>query len=76
MTTSDHRKMLRQLQAKPVKKAVFLKHNQPKERSCGLALRKCRTCGRHRGFIRKYGLNVCRQCFRELALPLGFNKYG
>jgi len=36
---------------------------------------KCRLCGRHRGIIRKYGLNYCRQCWREVAKKLGFKKY-
>lgn len=26
---------------------------------------RCKTCGRPRGYIRKFGL--CRVCFRELA---------
>jgi len=37
--------------------------------------RVCRRCGRKgRGIIRKYGLNLCRQCFREIAPKLGFRK--
>lgn len=28
-------------------------------------VRRCRLCGRKRGFIRDFG--VCRLCFRELA---------
>ena len=27
---------------------------------------RCRKCGRHRGYIRRFAL--CRICFRELAL--------
>jgi len=39
--------------------------------------RKCQFCGKKGvGIIRKYGLNTCRQCFREVAKSLGFNKYG
>ncbi|HIQ32566.1 MAG TPA: 30S ribosomal protein S14 [Methanothermococcus okinawensis] len=35
----------------------------------------CRRCGRKvRGLIRKYGLYLCRQCFREVAPQLGFKK--
>ena len=37
--------------------------------------RKCRFCGGTRGLIRKYGLYVCRKCFRERAKDLGFKKY-
>jgi small subunit ribosomal protein S29e len=38
--------------------------------------RFCQFCGRMDGLIRKYGLQVCRECFREKAEDLGFNKYG
>jgi len=37
--------------------------------------RKCKFCGNVRGLIRKYELYVCRKCFREIALSLGFKKY-
>ncbi len=75
MTTSDHRKMFTQLDHKPIKKAKFIKFNQPKARSCGAALRKCKNCGRMGGHINKYGLHLCRQCFREMAPDLGFKKF-
>ena len=75
MTTSDHKKVFKQLNAKPIKKAKFIKFNQPKTRSCGRALRKCKQCGRVGGHIGKYGLHLCRQCFREVATELGFKKY-
>ncbi len=35
----------------------------------------CIRCGRKRGIIRKYGLRLCRQCFRETAEEIGFKKY-
>jgi len=35
----------------------------------------CERCGRKRGLIRKYGLHLCRQCFREKAEEMGFKKY-
>ncbi len=38
-------------------------------------LRKCRVCGGARGLIRKYGLFLCRKCFRERAEQIGFKKY-
>jgi len=75
MSTSDHKKAFKQLDAKPVKKAKFIKFNQPKKRTCGLALWKCRNCGRMGAHIHKYGLHLCRQCFRDMALNLGFKKY-
>ncbi len=37
--------------------------------------RKCRICGNVRGLIRKYGMYVCRKCFRENAVKFGFKKY-
>jgi len=75
MTASDHRKMLKQLEVKPSKKEKFLKHNAPKKRTTGEALKKCRLCGRTGGHIGKYGLNICRQCFRLNAKKIGFKKY-
>jgi len=74
MTTSDYKKMFTQLNAKPVKKAKYIKHNQPKKRSCGIGLRKCKNCGRTGAHINKYGLHLCRLCFRDMALGLGFKK--
>ena len=38
--------------------------------------RKCKLCGSSRGLIRKYGLYICRKCFREVAEDIGFKKYG
>lgn len=35
----------------------------------------CRRCGSHHGVIMKYGLYYCRQCMREIAEDLGFEKY-
>ena len=34
----------------------------------------CKLCNRKKGIIRKYKLNICRQCFRENAEDLGFIK--
>lgn len=75
MTTSDFRKVFTQLDNKPIKLKKFMKHNAPKKRTCGKALKKCTRCGNSRGFIGKYGLDVCRRCFREIARNLGFKKY-
>jgi len=36
---------------------------------------ECKICGRAQGLIKKYDLVVCRQCFREVARNLGFEKY-
>jgi small subunit ribosomal protein S14 len=75
MTTSDHKKTLVQIRGKPGKYSKFLKHNVPKKRKFGVNSKKCRRCGRTGGHIDKYGLNLCRQCFREIALSLGFKKF-
>lgn len=75
MSYSDYKKVFTQLRAKPVKMNKYVKHNAPKKRSCGVSLRRCRRCGRIRGHIKKYGLDLCRQCFREVATKIGFKKY-
>lgn len=33
-----------------------------------------RVCTHRAGLIRKYGLNICRQCFREKSADIGFIK--
>ncbi len=75
MTYSDYRKAFKQLKVKPAKMQKYVKHNAPKKRSCGASRHRCRRCGRIGAFIQKYGLNLCRQCFREIATKLGFKKY-
>ena len=75
MSYSNWQKMFTQLNAKPVKKAKYIRFNKHKKRSCGVALRRCKNCGRIRGHINKYGLHLCRQCFREMAPKLGFKKF-
>lgn len=75
MSYSDYRKVFKQLRVKPAKLKKYIKHNAPKSRSCGIALRKCKRCGRFGAHIRKYGLNLCRQCFRDIAIDIGFKKY-
>lgn len=75
MTTSDYRKVFKQLKVKPAKLAKFIKHNRPKKRTTGEMLHKCRRCGRTGAHISRWGLHLCRQCFRERAKELGFKKY-
>ncbi|MBU2615740.1 MAG: 30S ribosomal protein S14 [Nanoarchaeota archaeon] len=75
MTASDWNKILKQLKTKPVKKDKFLKHNKPQEKTTGIARNKCEKCGRFGAHIKSYGLNLCRQCFREMAVEIGFKKY-
>ncbi len=75
MGASDWKKVFKQLNAKPAIKQKFLKHCKPKERKFGIAAQKCEKCKRHGAHIKTYGLNLCRQCFREIAEEIGFNKY-
>ena len=75
MTTSDHTKVLGQIGHKVGKKAKYEKHNTPKKRTMGENTKKCSFCGRTGGHISKYGLKICRQCFRDNAKELGFKKY-
>ncbi|KAJ5391264.1 hypothetical protein N7509_006754 [Penicillium cosmopolitanum] len=44
-------------------------------RKYGKGARSCRVCAHRAGLIRKYGMNICRQCFREKSADIGFNKY-
>ncbi|MBS3134364.1 30S ribosomal protein S14 [Candidatus Woesearchaeota archaeon] len=75
MSYSNYSKALKQLEVKPQKLKKYLKHNAPKNRKFGIAVRRCRFCGRIGGHIRKYGMELCRHCFREQAKKLGFRKY-
>nr|ABR23446.1 40S ribosomal protein S29 [Ornithodoros parkeri] len=43
-------------------------------RKYGPGSRYCRVCSNHHGLIRKYGLNICRRCFRQYAGDIGFKK--
>ena len=75
MTAKNFKKALKQLKVKSTKLKKYLKHNTPKKRKFGLGSRKCRRCGRYGAHIQKYKLNLCRQCFREIAKNIGFKKY-
>lgn len=75
MTSSDWKKILKQLRNKPEVMEKFMKHCKPKERKTGIAVKKCERCGRYGAHIKSYGLNFCRQCFREIAEEIGFRKY-
>ena len=75
MTSKDWRKTLKQLKAKPTARQKYIKHNSPNKRTTGTALQKCRRCGQTRAHISKYGLHLCRLCFKDIALSIGFKKY-
>ncbi|MCD6164436.1 MAG: 30S ribosomal protein S14 [Candidatus Odinarchaeota archaeon] len=50
--------------------------SEESKKKFGKGSRVCRRCGTHRAIIRRYGLMVCRRCFREIAEKLGFKKLG
>lgn len=44
---------------------------------CFFVVATCsKVCSNQGGIIRKYNLNICRQCFREYANDIGFVKVG
>jgi ribosomal protein S14 len=45
------------------------------QKQYGKGMRTCKICGTHTAIIRRYGINVCRRCFRENAKKLGFKKF-
>ncbi|KAL8327653.1 hypothetical protein RB597_003801 [Gaeumannomyces tritici] len=59
---------------KPVKMSHESVWNS-RPRSYGKGARACRVCTHRAGLIRKYGLDICRQCFREKAADIGFVKH-
>ena len=34
----------------------------------------CRNCKNNKGMIHRYGINMCRRCFKEYAEKMGFKK--
>ena len=75
MTVSSYKKMLKQVRAKPQKMIRFNKFNKPKERKFGKNVKCCSRCGNTRAHIGKYGINLCRRCFKDVATKIGFRKY-
>jgi small subunit ribosomal protein S14 len=35
----------------------------------------CERCGQMRSLVRRFGLHMCRQCFRDTAATMGFKKF-
>lgn len=35
----------------------------------------CDRCKTRAAVYQRFGLNLCRRCFREMAPKMGFNKY-
>ena len=75
MTVSSYKKALKQIKGKPIKLQRFMKNNKPKDRKYGKFIKNCLRCGNTRAHISKYGLHVCRRCFRDIATKIGFKKY-
>ncbi|KAI5171470.1 small subunit ribosomal protein S29e [Nematocida sp. LUAm3] len=59
---------------KVIQDIMSLRVSQKSEVPMGRGSRECRSCFNHRGLIRKYDLFMCRRCFREYALDIGFQK--
>jgi len=75
MTAKDYRKMFKQLKSKPAKLEKFKKHNEPQKKAFGVGSKKCKRCNRRGAHVSKYGLHLCRQCFRDIATQIGFKRY-
>ena len=75
MTASNPEKAYVQLKFKPAKLKKYKKHNLSKKRELGKANKRWERCDRMGAHISKYNLNLCRQCFREMAKKMGFKKY-
>ena len=54
-------------------KALIYAH--PKKPYGSRGARRCKVCASQTGLIRKYKIDICRQCFRERAIDIGFVKY-
>ena len=55
------------------KKKQKSRNEKMKKRTPGV--RECRVCGTRKGMIRKYHLGICRRCFKDRAMDLGWEKY-
>ena len=53
-------------------KVQFAHHWRTHPRTYGKDSRYCRVCRNTHGLIRKYGLDMCRKCFRERHELIGF----
>ena len=75
MTIASFRKILPVLRKKPAKRKKVLRHSTPRKRTTGRVNKPCKRCGRTRAVIGKYQINLCRQCFRQIAQDIGFKQY-
>jgi len=56
-------------------KKMTIQEKKMASRFRGKGTRRCRFCGGARGLIRKYQLQTCRRCFREVGEGIGFRKF-
>lgn len=75
MTAKDWKKSFKIMSHKKAESGRILKFNKPSEKKCGRGKRICELCNRRGALIRRYSLNICRQCFRDVAKNIGFNKF-
>jgi small subunit ribosomal protein S14 len=75
MTTASYEKAMKQIIGKPVKLKRYMKFCVPKERKFGVGAHRCKRCGQYYAHISKYGLHLCRECFRDIAKKIGFKQY-
>ena len=75
MSYSNYEKVFKQLKVKPAVLQKYIKHNAPKKRESGKNRKRCRRCGRPGAHIGKYGLKLCRHCFKHVSTKIGFKKY-
>jgi len=68
------RPVLEKINVSKTRLTRFKRHNSPKLRKFGNRLSICQRCGGTRRMIKKYSLNICGRCFREVAKELGFRK--
>ncbi len=55
--------------------AQALLNSHPKNPLGSKGGRKCKVCNNQKAIIRKYKIDICRQCFRERAKDIGFIKF-
>lgn len=75
MTAKDWEKTFKSVAHKKAESGRMLKFNKPQEKKCGRGKRVCEICKRRKALIKRYSLNICRQCFRDTAKGIGFKKY-
>ena len=54
----------------------YTERNKERFGKFGRGSKWCKRCGDYTAVIQKYELYLCRRCFREVAISLGFQKNG